>query len=338
MRVQRGCETYAGILDISSWPTGFSFIDLFRWEVNATLQTEKFSVYRGVEYSPFYFDFVKAEVPNAHAVEFGRFSFIIVTEPLLERVFKNTLLLAKSEGVRRLLRCGSETVDYDAFLHVLLFRVQMLFVLMHEYTHLVHQHDRDSALNMWTEFADTASVGRLEDQAKETDADAKATFLTLGHMIVSKGWRAQALKQLACSDDSPSAADQILLATFVVAVGCFMFAFEAQDVSEAKLYRLSHPPYTVRMNNVMHAALAWCDKNRPALSECMNLEKFQECLGVVAEAIEGPNGVNKWKAQVELMLSSDGAEYIRALGECFSAHLTRLRSSGLIDEAELQTT
>ena len=95
IRKESGFESY-GRPNTSSWPDAIKF---FQFLINISLQSEAFNARLQLAHAPFYFDYVDAGVVNAHAVEHGGFCFILFTAPLVQRIFTDTFLLAKSKPV-----------------------------------------------------------------------------------------------------------------------------------------------------------------------------------------------------------------------------------------------
>lgn len=73
---------------------------------------------------------------------------------------------------------------YEA-IHAVLFYTQLTFVVTHEFTHHVHGHLLQSALDsaFSNEIVDSHDDGNLEAQAQEIDADCYAAYHVLAHLI-----------------------------------------------------------------------------------------------------------------------------------------------------------
>jgi hypothetical protein len=166
----------------------------------------------------------------------------------------------------------------------------------------------------------------LELQAQEIDADGYAVYHLLADLI-DGGRRQQAVSLLGLEEQSYEVQDQVLLSSFVVAVGAFLFARAPSTVENGRIYKLTHPPQAARMNFIMHSAMNWCKQNRPHLQAYMTLERFQMLMRATEMATWGVNGGTDWAVQTAFLHSDEGARYISKLDECFKAHVRSLGAS-----------
>ena len=201
-------------------------------------------------------------------------------------------------------------------LRMVLFFVELNFLVCHEFTHHVHQHlpaPFGKGLVIWKEF-DGAMPGstRLEEQAQEADADSYAVYVVLNNLM-AEGGRPFAAGLFPANARSDEELDQALLTIFIVAIGAVFFAFTREAFSDTRVYTRRHPPEALRMNYVMRSATAWCDPNRPLLEKWISLGLYQEFMGTVATALFGPIGRTNWFEQTWFLLSDLGQEYVNQL-------------------------
>jgi len=114
--------------------------------LNEALRNEKKNVPEHVSHPPFHFDYVDSIVPNALAFRFEDWSFIGITMALVDMLWDTCARLSRSEAVAALLGIPVTPEQHDS-IHALLFPIQLTFVVSHEYTHHVHGHVLQSALD-----------------------------------------------------------------------------------------------------------------------------------------------------------------------------------------------
>jgi hypothetical protein len=263
-------------------------------------------------YSNFHFDYIDATVRNALAFEHADYAFIVVTLPLVRALWHTCDRLSRSDKVRETLGVMATEEQREGTLAVL-FITQLAFVVAHEFAH----HDRghfpqgDSATGLWNEIPDEETVGSLEQQAKEVDADLWAVYLVLTHLMRD---RRQGTREILNLQAAPNPSfDEILLASFVFSIAGLLFIFPPTAFSGRDLYLLTHPPQAARMNEIMHGVRMWCARNAPALGAWMTLERFQVLMHASREATSGLTGVLHWSQQTEFFLTQAGTEYFRKL-------------------------
>ena len=291
---------------------------------NEALRNEKQGVPEHVEHAPFDFDFVDFPDPNAYALGIGGRCFIRVTLPLVHSLWESSVRLSKSEAIMATLGVAPTPEHQDA-IHALLFRTQLAFVVSHEYTHHVHGHAPQSSPGppFFNEVLTGDEIGSLESQAFEIDADGYAVYHVLAHLFDGPG-RTQAVELLGCGEAQIHTQDEVLFASFVMAVGAFLFVQPPGTLDPSKIYKRSHPPQSARMNWIMHAAIAWCQQNRPELKAWMTRERFQMLMRAVAEASWGMNGGKDWSDQTTFLQSEPGREYVERLDARVKKHIESL--------------
>ncbi len=296
---------------------------LLQAALNAALDQADTAVPHHEVCPPFHVDYINSDVENAIAFRYEGYSFIGMTEPLMYKLWK--VCAAVSELGALAFRPVVPAPFEAEGLHVVLFRILLLFVVCHEYTHHIHGHI--FARNAYPEFFDEIgnhSSGSFEVQITELDADAYAAFLVLSHLIAGDT-RSIAVPLLKFDDVNPIQQDQMLLSCFVLAIGSFFFATPPVSVDSTNIYRLTHPPQAARMNCVMLQACRWSDLNRPGLSQWMTAERFNIMMRLVVRATWGMNGGMDWAAQTAFFESEDGAEYFRKLDADLAAHISSLK-------------
>ena len=131
----------------------------------------------------FHFDYIDSDLEHAMAFRHDGYSFIGVTEPLVNKAW----VLCDSLGrftptyLRPALR---NPVDPDS-LRVVFFRILLFFIVAHEYTHHVHGNSpvTYSQEDKVAEEAATEHADKLDDQAFEIDADGYATHIVLRSLV-----------------------------------------------------------------------------------------------------------------------------------------------------------
>jgi hypothetical protein len=292
--------------------------------INEALRNEKKNVSEHVDHPSFQFEFVDVSMANALASRFEDFSFIGITLPLVSMLWDTCVRLSRSEAVATILGMPFTGEEYDP-IHALLLGTQISFVVAHEYTHHVHGHllQRGSVAALLNEVLDSNNSGNLEWQALEVDADGYAVYHVLADLIGGNR-RQQAVDLMRCGKQKDSIQDEVLLFSFVIAVGALLFAQALSPVDAAVIYALTHPPQAARMNYIMNFAIGWCKQNRPGLETSMTTERFRALMGAVATATWGMNGGSDWFAQTSFLQSDDGFRYIEKLDECVKAHIQSL--------------
>ena len=314
---------YNGKQDLDALgPSVGEFLTGLQEALNESLRLEKQDVPEHVEHPPFHFDYIESTVRNAIAFRVEEFSFIGITIPLIYSLWDACIRLSRSDRIAELLKV-SQTPEQIEALHSLLFRIQLFFVVAHEYTHHVHGHvSRDTTF--FGEIEGGRPAGSLEDQAREIDADGYAAYHVLSHLIDGAEGRNHALRLLGRDQEASSIQDEILLSAFVVAVGAFFFARSPSTLEDVDVCNLTHPPQAARMNYLMHTVIAWCKHYRPLLEAYMTRERFQILMSAAAQAVWGMNGGRDWISQNEFLRSERGSEYQTKLEERVKEHVQSL--------------
>jgi hypothetical protein len=229
------------------------------------------------------------------------------------------ILLSRSEALGAVLGIKVSPEQYEA-IHVVLFRIQLTFVISHEYTHHVHGH-----LSQLTFFDEMRSnkTGNLEQQMMEVDADGYAAYHVLAHLMESEG-RSRAMGLLRLDAEPANIQDQVLLSCFVAAIAAYLFVRPPESLDNNNIYKLTHPPQAARMNFLMQQAISWCKQNRPALVPWMTLERFQNLMEVVAESAWESNGGRNWAKQTAFLQSEEGTKYFTKLDKALKEHVQSL--------------
>ncbi len=319
--IEPGFSGYVGKLDVErvESPSFRSFLYLIQKTMNEALRLEGENSSGGIEHLPFHFDYLDASdgIRNAHAFQHEGFSFIVVTLPLVELVWRLSHCLSRSTLVQRLLRLDPGTVDPDA-LQGLLFQIQLTFLVSHEYSHHIHRHCVESqglTIGIWSEFPLDATRGSINSQAQELVADGYAAFIVLAQLL--RGNRRQsALMQLVRTDAPATDGDELLLTCFFLALLAFFCAFWRGGTDIASIYQLRHPPPPVRINYALQVAGMWCGQNGSAPQSWFSPARFQALFRAAAEVIGGTVR-QPWDAEMSFLRSPEGVQYDRQLFEKF---------------------
>jgi hypothetical protein len=280
--------------------------------LNAALAAEK-DVPQHADHDPFHFDYVDSDEPNALALCGDGHSFIGVTIPLLDRRWQPASSVAESADVATLLdmRLSDDeraSMSDEQRIAVVIFRLELLFIVLHEWTHVVHGHVRkvDNA-GFATEVL-ACNDGNIEQQARESDADGYAAYHMLENIINGQE-RAHIVSVLIMGDKTSDVQEKLLLCCFIIAVAAYLFTCEPQTVSSETAYTFEHPPQALRMNLLMKNVKTWCYQNRQALHEWLTLQPFQRQMNLVAAATWGMNGGDDWSEQITFLKSPEGRAY-----------------------------
>lgn len=314
---------YRGRQDLESLePSVGTFLTAVQEMLNESLRLEKQDVPEHVSHPPFHLDYIESTIPNAIAFCFEGFSFIGITIGLIHFLWDACVRLSRSERIIELLGLRPIPKQAEA-LHSVLFRIQLFFVVAHEFTHHVHGHVTPTTTFL-REIQSARQASDLGHQSREIDADGYAAYYVLAHLIDGDEGRSHALRLLERERDPQDIQDEILFSAFVAAVGAFFFARPPLTLSDLDVCELTHPPQAARMNFLMHKAIAWCKQNRPALETYMTKERFQILMSAAAEATWGMNGGTDWTAQNEFLRSQEGREYQSRLDALVEDHIRSL--------------
>jgi hypothetical protein len=184
-------DLYRGKADLdrlAEEPLPVTLLEGLQVMFNAALAAEK-DVPQHVDHDPFYFDYIDSDEPNALAFCCDGYSFIGVTIPLLNTLWEAASRVGGSSDVATLfdIRLSDEqsgAMSVEQRIVVAVFRLQVLFIVLDEWTHVVHGHQRprdDDAV-----FSNKIVVrenGKIERQAREADADGYAAYDMLENVI-----------------------------------------------------------------------------------------------------------------------------------------------------------
>jgi hypothetical protein len=294
-------------------------IDIQRM-LNEALSLENKSVPQHVDHDPFHLDYIDSDHPNALAFCYGGYSFIGITIPLTTLLWNVCSHLSASMPLRTALGLDAPSCD-RAMLHVVLFRLILIFVVSHEWSHHVRGHvSRQSRQGIWVEEIRVGSAtASMETQSLEADADGYAAYFGLAHLIDSAEGRIHVVRLLNVENAPRPFQDQVLFSCFLAAFAGFVFVLPTPSLEKENLSRLTHPPQAARLHFLMQHAVMWCTQNRPLLAMWMTVDRFQRLMAAVASGLWAGERWNAWTAQVAFLLSADGAEYSRELTERLDA-------------------
>jgi hypothetical protein len=275
---------------------------------------------------PFHLDFIDSAVQNALAFRYEGYWFIGLTIELIYSLWDLCVRLSKSDKIASLLGVQILGEGSEA-LRVVLFRTAVVFIVMHEYAHLLHGHvaSLQGELLPLNEIVDDGPVGDVTEQTFEADADAFAAHLGMTNLI-SGAARPLAVSVLGIDALPEAIQDEVLFSCFAVAVGTFLLLRGIPTLESDTVYKLTHPPPAVRIDGVMQQSILWCRQNRPSLGAWMTPNRFDTLINGVAEIFwEASDGVrNEWVAQMKFLQSTDGLEYLRRLGASLAAYVSSL--------------
>jgi N6-adenosine-specific RNA methylase IME4 len=328
---------YRGKADLDRVPDGQLPVTLLR-EIqvilNDALRAENEAMPHHVPHDPFHFDYVISDEENAITVCTHGYSFIGVTLPMIDAMWKSSERLAKSLAFAAIL--DMQLTDDDIHdmsvpqrIAVVIFRLQLLFIVLHEYAHVVHghihEHDEDAV------FADEVRdvEGTFEQQVRETDADGYAAYFALANIFVGIE-RAHLLSVLGQTDKPTDMQDKVLLSCFVVATATYYTtatasAFanreERRAYSSDTVCTFTHPPQVARMNVMMRNVNTWCIQNDTGLDNWMTSDRLAMLMRMVSAATLNDVG-HDWFDQIAFLRSDDGVAYIQKLCDTLMAHKT----------------
>lgn len=261
---------------------------------------------------PIRFYYIDADVPNAIAVVHRGQGFIGATLPMLELFWNVAIMLAdQSTAVRAAI--GLPDVSEDG-LRAVMFRLQMNFVIAHEFTHLVHGHvvDRKPSEILMNEILTAREQGNLARQIKEADADAYSLYFVLEHSLNSIE-RGHDLGLLGIETLPAERQDEVLIRCFVVALAGCLFATQPQRVTATSIYGKRHPPQAARLHVALHVILKWWGEFRSDREPVLDGGRFRQLFRAAALATQTLNGGRDWEEQVQFLSSAEGKDYLAKL-------------------------
>ncbi len=286
---------------------------------NKNLQNEKQGVTAHVDHPPFHIDYLDSIDQNAMAFQYGGYSFIAITLPLIFLISDVCLLLSKSQALAALMGVRPSNEEYNELQGVLFF-VLATFIVGHEWAHHVHGHTRlpRTGNAFPSEIQDSGPCGSLKVQIEEVAADGYSAYLLLENLIKGS-WRRDYVTLLGLDACAPGRQDEVLLSIFVAVAGAYMLVRPIRDVTSTDIYKETHPPQAARMNHLMHEAAGWCKQNRPELEHWIKTN-FRDVFDAAADAILTEAGKNAWRGQIEFFITREGATYVAAIIEGIDAY------------------
>ena len=160
----------------------------------------------GQDLPPLHFDLVQVQgnAAAAHVFETDEFGFIVVTEPMVDEMFRLSMKLVNDNRALMVLQIAPDAKLLD-LAHFFVF-LQFCFVTSHEYSHLVRRH-----LEAHQPHAN--AVGEALSQRQELDADGFGIYHDLAYLFRGDG-RQLASTWLNCS--SPKVLDNSILDCFIL--------------------------------------------------------------------------------------------------------------------------
>lgn len=261
------------------------------------LNNDKQDVPGHVPHPPFQSVFSESDEPQANAMLIDGVSVIWITKGMLGLLWTTSDRLSKSEHVIQLFNHAPSSQ-----IHMALFQTQLSFILCHEYAHHVHGHLAHTSFGL--------EAGDIQTQVFEVDADCYAIYFVLTFLMKGEG-RAGAVERLNCADSNSGSQDEVLIASFVLATGGFLYATPPVPLNPARIFQQRYPPLAARMNWITHSAIDWCDQNKPHLKVWMTLDKWRMLMLFAVTAVSELNGGAHWGEQTRFLTSEKGAEYVR---------------------------
>ncbi|MGD0787004.1 MAG: hypothetical protein ABR898_03395 [Terracidiphilus sp.] len=307
-------KSYSGKLNIElvGSPSLRTFLYGLQIEMNDALRLENANASGGVVHPPFHFDYIHANVKNAHAIPHECFWFVAVTLPLIKSVVDVSRRLSRSSVVLRLLHLDSGSFRPD-ILWGYLGQIQLMFLTSHEYTHLIHGHiARRESSGMWTELVPPTACGNIDSQVEELDADGYATYLVLTFLLRSER-RQRALIQLEQTNIPAADCDELILSCFFLALMALFCTLWPESVS-VPLDELKHPPVPVRVEYVIEVAKMWCGQFGSVEQSWFASLHLQDLFHAAASEVDGTTRQG-WDSQIALLSSADGVQYRNLLFE-----------------------
>jgi hypothetical protein len=310
-------ELYRGKADLDRLPDEplpRKLLEDVQLMLNAALAAEDRTVPQHVDHDPFHFDYVDSDDPNALAFCCDGYSFLGVTTALLNVLWESASRVAESADIAdtldmRLPDGNAGDMSVEQRTAVAVFRLQLFFIVLHEYTHVVHG---TAPIGADAEFANEVNEtgnGSVEKQVREADADGYAAYYMLQNVIAGDE-RAHILSVIGADGKSESVQDELLLCCFVIAVAAYLLTREPQKLTGDSVYALTHPPQAFRMSLLMNHVRSWCRQNRDALHDWLTAQLFQKLVNQTGMARWGMHGVRVWAEQIAFLKTETGLEYV----------------------------
>jgi hypothetical protein len=281
--------------------------------LNAALAAEDTTVPQHVDHDPFHFDYVDSDDPNALAFCCDGYSFIGVTTALLNVLWKSASAVAESADVAVILdvRLPDEnpgTMSAEQRIAVAVFRLQLFFIVLHEYTHVVHGTAPVGADAEFANEVNETGDGNFAKQVREADADGYAAYYMLQNLIAGEE-RVHIVSVIAADGKPEAVQDELLLCCFIIAVAAYLQTREPQELTAESARTFSHPPQAFRMSLLMNHARSWCRQNRQALHNWLTAPMFQRLVTQTGMAMWGVHGVQRWAEQIAFLKTDLGRDY-----------------------------
>jgi hypothetical protein len=191
---------------------------------------------------------------------------------------------------------------------VAVFRLQLFFIVLHEYTHVVHGTAPIGADAELANEVNATGDGNVDKQVREADADGYAAYYMLQNVIAGEE-RAHMVSVLAANRKPEAVQDELLLCCFIVAIAAYLQTREPQALTVESAYALTHPPQALRMSLLMNHARSWCRQNRQALHTWLTPEIFLKLVNQTGMAMWGVHGVQRWAEQIAFLRTDPGRDY-----------------------------
>jgi hypothetical protein len=322
-------DLYFGKLAIESVssPTLRGFLHFIQEGMNDGLRMENPNASGGIKHPPFHFDYLDSTIRNAHAIEHDSYWFIIVTLPLVESVMDISHRLSESSAVLQAMNLDPAAFATD-YLWGVLSSIQLLFLASHEYTHLVHQHSsRRARGEMWSELMPQTSVGSIDCQAEELDADGYSAYLTFASLFRSER-RGRTLSELGQLHLSEVDGDELLMSCFFIAIMAYFSTSWPEKIS-MPFDELTHPPAPVRIDHLTQVANMWCGQFGTLDQSWFKSPRLTSLFQAAALEVDKTTQQTR-DEQIALLTSVEGDKYRNRL---FEAANTMRRSRVLPPES-----
>jgi hypothetical protein len=189
---------------------------------------------------------VRDDAETAHVFQTDEFAFIVVSEPMVDRMRKLSSEFMSQNGAfvrQRITPLGAldDVAQFFVFL-------QFCLVTSHEYSHLVRQHLEDSE-------PDAVEIGEALPQVQELDADGYGIYLDLTYLFRGSG-KQLALQMLRVYD--ANALDKAILDCYLLSI---MIQFCARWSGKTRIdsdLSADHPPPPVRVEYALLFTEMWC--------------------------------------------------------------------------------
>ena len=264
---------------------------------------------------PVHFDYVDSNESNAIAVRCDQHRFIGVTIHYVRDAWTMCSTLAASLKSPSLFGLDADHESREG-LAAALFRLQLTYVVCHEYAHHLNGDMADSGLFM--EHGGPMQ-GNIQSQVREMHADGIAVFLCLRQLLLHDE-RQHILLVIGRKTLDEDRQDELLISLLIVAIGARIYRPVSIALDETNAYAATHPAAAARMNFVMRDVQQWCTHNRIRLVEWVTIDLFQKLMHGIDQVLADGKG-KRWAQQTAFLQSSDGAVYMEILHAAFNRRL-----------------